>query len=64
MFHTEIVQKIKTNVQSLISAIRREVDEKCALMRYYTASSGNCKLLSSHILYSIICFPKIVPFMR
>jgi len=44
MFQTEVSQNIKTNILSLTSAIRREADEKCAIMRYYVASSGNCKL--------------------
>jgi len=28
----------------MISVFRREVDEKCALLRYYAASSGNSLL--------------------
>jgi hypothetical protein len=44
MFQTEDVQKIKTHVLGLTSGIRRAVDKKCALMGYYAASSGNCKL--------------------
>ena len=44
MFQTEVAQKIKRNILSLTSDIRREVDEKCAVMLYYAASSGNCKL--------------------
>jgi hypothetical protein len=31
----------QTNKQSVISGFRRDVDEICALLGYYTASSGN-----------------------
>jgi hypothetical protein len=34
-------EMVKTSVICVISGFRREVDENCALLGYYAASSGN-----------------------
>jgi hypothetical protein len=36
------ITEIYTNLFILIADFRRDVDEICALLRYYAASCGNC----------------------
>jgi hypothetical protein len=48
----------------MISRFRREVDEKCAFLGYYTASSGNYLLTFwvRNCLYSLIITQKSAVF--
>ena len=45
----------------MIPGFRREVDENCALMRYYAASSGNCLPTFRDILSVLPAPPTLFP---